>query len=69
MIGPVFVELSTKFTNIQFIKVDVDELEDVSAEAGVSAMPSFFVYKNGAVVDQLVGASKDKLEALCAKYN
>ena len=69
MIGPFFVELSDKYTNIQFIKVDVDELEDVSGEAGVSAMPSFFVYKDGAIIDQMVGASKDKLEALCVKYN
>ncbi len=69
MIGPVFAQLSTKYTNLQFIKVDVDELEDVSGEAGVTAMPSFFVYKEGKVVDQLVGASQEKLEALCAKYN
>jgi thioredoxin 1 len=69
MIGPFFEELSKKYTNLKFIKVDVDELEDVASEAGVSAMPSFYVYKEGKVVDTVVGASKDKLEALIAKYN
>ena len=69
MIGPFFEELSGKYTNLQFIKVDVDENDQASSEAGVSAMPSFFVYKDGKKCDELVGASKEKLEALVQKYN
>ena len=68
MIGPYFDELSKRYEKAKFIKVDVDELDDVASEAGVSAMPSFYVYKNGKVVDQMVGASKEKLEQLCEKY-
>lgn len=67
-IAPFFEELSKKYTGAKFLKVDVDELEDVSAHAGVSAMPSFFIYKDGQIIDRLVGASKDKLEALVAKH-
>ncbi len=47
----------------------MDELDDVSGGQGVSAMPSFFVYKEGKKVDELVGASKDALESLAKKYN
>lgn len=68
IISPYFEELSKKYPSIKFIKVDVDELEDVSSEAGVSAMPSFYVYKEGKVVEQFVGANKEKLEALVKKY-
>lgn len=69
MISPFFEELSKQNgEKLKFIKVDVDELEDASSKAGVSAMPSFFVYKDGQIVDQLVGASKEKLEALVKKY-
>ncbi|RNA11463.1 cytosolic thioredoxin Trx1 [Brachionus plicatilis] len=68
MIAPFLEQLSKDYTSIQFIKVDVDELEEISSEAGVSAMPSFYVYKDGKVVDQLVGASKEKLEAMVKKF-
>ena len=67
-IAPHFMELSEKFTTVQFIKVDVDELESVAQEAGVSAMPTFMIYKDGKNVDSLVGASKEKLESLVQKF-
>jgi thioredoxin 1 len=69
MIGPFFEELSNKYINVKFLKVDVDELDELASELGVSAMPSFYVYKDGKVAETLVGASKDKLEALIAKFN
>jgi thioredoxin 1 len=69
MMAPFFDELSKKYTNLRFVKVDVDELDDVASEIGISAMPSFFVFKDGKVVDSMVGASKEKLEGLCKKFN
>ncbi len=47
----------------------MDELDTVSAAAGVSAMPSFYIYKDGVVVDKMVGASRDKLKDLIEKYS
>jgi hypothetical protein len=35
MIGPVFVDLSKEHKNLHFIKVDVDELDDVSQQQGI----------------------------------
>jgi len=66
--GPVFHDLSGKYTSITFIKVDVDECESVAAKAGVSAMPTFIIYRDGKKADEMVGASKDKLEELIKKY-
>lgn len=48
----------------QTIQIDVDENEEVASSAGISAMPTFQVYKNGKKVGELMGAAKDKLLAL-----
>ncbi|GBF98438.1 thioredoxin H-type [Raphidocelis subcapitata] len=68
MIGPVFVQLSEQYPDLVFLKVDVDANADVAATCGISAMPTFQVWKNGAKVDEFVGAAKDKLKAFCEKY-
>lgn len=54
--------------NIQFVKFDVDELPDLTAELGVRAMPTFFVFKNGSKVDELVGANPQALQSMLAKH-
>merc|ERR1711862_714884 len=58
-IGPVFVELAEKNPGATFVKLDVDEMSDISQECGINAMPTFHVFKNGEKVDELVGADKD----------
>ena len=70
MIGPTFEKLSKEDANvgIKFIKVDVDDAEDVAEKCGVTAMPTFQVWRGGNKVSSLVGASKDKLAALIAKF-
>eukprot|EP00217_Crustomastix_stigmatica_P014343 CAMPEP_0183794230 /NCGR_PEP_ID=MMETSP0803_2-20130417/3717_1 /TAXON_ID=195967 /ORGANISM="Crustomastix stigmata, Strain CCMP3273" /LENGTH=155 /DNA_ID=CAMNT_0026038629 /DNA_START=42 /DNA_END=507 /DNA_ORIENTATION=- len=69
MIGPFFETLAETYAGkIVFYKVDVDEAEDISQFAGISAMPTFQVYKNGAKEDEMVGASRDKLEELIQKH-
>eukprot|EP00124_Ichthyophonus_hoferi_P000013 Ihof_evm13s1 gene=Ihof_evmTU13s1 len=51
MIAPVLEEMSKTMTNVIFCKVDVDECEDIAAEEGIEAMPTFYFYKNGKKVD------------------
>lgn len=69
-IAPEFVKLSEKpeNKNVIFLKVDVDEAEDVSSYCGVNCMPTFIFYKNGVKVDEFSGANLqtllDKLVAL-----
>ncbi|OPL20848.1 thioredoxin-like 1-like protein, partial [Mytilus galloprovincialis] len=46
-IAPVYQKLSDEYSDCIFLKVDVDEVEDVAAESGISAMPTFQCYKNG----------------------
>jgi len=68
-IAPFFEELSTKYPSVTFVKVDVDEMDTISAKCGVRCMPTFMVYKDGSLSDQkLEGASPDALEALVKQF-
>ncbi|KAG8006095.1 Thioredoxin [Nibea albiflora] len=62
-IGPVFVEHSKKpeNQNVIFLKVDVDDAEDVSAHCQINCMPTFHFYKNGEKVDEFSGANPNTL--------
>jgi len=54
---------------VTFVKVDVDEMDTISAKCGVRCMPTFMVYKDGSLSDQkLEGASPDALEALVKQF-
>ena len=54
--------------DVEFVKVDVDEADDIAAECGIQAMPTFQFYKGGAKVDAFSGASKDQLAMMVAQY-
>ena len=48
-IGPKFAELAEQNSGsdkVIFLKVDVDECEETAAKCGISAMPTFKVFKN-----------------------
>jgi thioredoxin 1 len=51
-----------------FVKVDVDQLKDLSKESRIEAMPTFHVYINGEKVDEMRGASVTKLVAMIEKH-
>jgi len=62
-IAPLFEELPNKYPKAIFLKVDVDECQDTAASQGVSAMPTFILYRNKAKVDRIQGANILNLEA------
>mmetsp|Transcript_20128 Transcript_20128/g.56610 ORF Transcript_20128/g.56610 Transcript_20128/m.56610 type:complete len:108 (+) Transcript_20128:131-454(+) len=67
-IGPVFEKLSEEEGSVLFLKVDVDEQQEIAAAEGISAMPTFYFYKNAEKVDDMCGASEAKLREMVAKH-
>lgn len=68
MITPFYSELSEKYPQLVFLKVDVDEMPELSATWDVQAMPTFFFIKDGKQIDKLVGANKPELEKKVISY-
>ncbi|CAK9860750.1 unnamed protein product [Sphagnum jensenii] len=68
VMSPIFVELSKKYTNLIFLKVDVDEVADVTSEWDIRAMPTFLFIKDGKQVDKIVGANKEELDKKVQHY-
>lgn len=57
MVGPVVEELAGEFEGKARIgKVDVDNNPEISAKYGIRSIPSLLIFKDGEVVDQIVGA-------------
>ncbi|KAL8433686.1 hypothetical protein ACSSS7_003716 [Eimeria intestinalis] len=62
MIKPFLEEMSNTKSHISFYAVDVDENPELCEREEVSAMPTFKLYKDGKVVETIVGVLKPKLE-------
>ena len=64
MIAPIVAELAQQYDGqITVGKCDVEENDELAAEFGIRNIPTILFFKNGEVVDKLVGAvNKAKLE-------
>ncbi|XP_044589096.1 thioredoxin-T-like isoform X2 [Cotesia glomerata] len=68
IIGPKIEELAGEHTEVVFVKVDVDECEDIATEYNINSMPTFVFIKNGKVLDDFSGANVDKLVSSVLKH-
>lgn len=61
MVGPIVDELAGEYEGKAKIgKVDVDNNPEISTKYGIRSIPSLLIFKNGEVVDQIVGAVPKK---------
>ena len=70
MIGPIISELAAEYDGrVTVAKCDVEEADDVAVEFGIRSIPTIIFFKNGQIVDKVVGAVskqvlKEKFDAL-----
>ena len=69
-IYPKVEELSDNYPSVQFTKlnIDDDERSDITEFFAPTKVPSFFLYKNGAVVDSIIGTNIVKLEDMVNQH-
>ena len=56
MVGPIVEELASEYAGrVKVGKVNVDDEMELAAQYRISSIPSLLFFKDGAVVEQLVG--------------
>ena len=54
---------------VAFAKINTDEHQQIAAEHGISAIPTFLIFKDGELVDRITGAmAKPEFEKKITKF-
>ncbi len=56
MVGPVIDQLAKENEGVKIGKLNVDDSGEVAERYGISSIPAILLFKNGQVVDSVVGA-------------
>ncbi len=66
---PIMEELANEMQGVKIAKLNVDEAGGIAGQYNVMSIPTFLIFKNGTVVDQLVGAvAKEVLKERLSKH-
>jgi|SRR5690625_127988 len=70
MIAPVLEEIDGELSDkVKIVKLDVDENQETAGKFGVMSIPTLLLFKDGEVVDQVVGFQpKEALVDLINKH-
>ncbi|MFT9082751.1 MAG: thioredoxin [Leuconostoc pseudomesenteroides] len=69
MQSPVVEEMSERFSDIKFIKLNTEHNQKVATELGIKAIPTLLIKKDGVVVDRLTGFhNKEMLSEILEQY-
>lgn len=69
-VSPVYQALadSQEWPFVQFVKADVDEVQELAAQQRITAMPTFQLWRQKTLVAQMQGADVPRLRALLAAH-
>ncbi|KAI1288807.1 Thioredoxin-like protein 1, partial [Mortierella claussenii] len=67
-IKSIYEKLSNEYHHITFMKVDVDEFEELADEAGITAMPTFQYFKDNQKIAELKGTEATEIEKLIKQH-
>ena len=70
MIAPVLEEIDEEMNDdVKIVKLNVDENQETASKFGVMSIPTLLLFKNGEVVDQVVGFQpKEQLTEVIKKH-
>jgi thioredoxin 1 len=69
-IAPIYNQLANTHAaagKFAFVKVNVDEQREIAAQYGITAMPTFLLFKDGKQIEEIRGADPRKIKAAVEK--
>ena len=67
-IAPKFEEFSKTYTDVVFVHVDVDTLDELPDGGDVKGVPTFKFFKGGKLLESFSGANPNKLKESIEKH-
>ena len=69
MMHPVFDRMAKKYRHIKFARVSVDHNQEISMKFRVQSIPTFIMFKDGKLVDKMIGAvGEPGIHMIAQKY-
>jgi len=56
MLTPIIEELAEQMPDVKFVKLNVDDNQELASRYGISSIPCLIIFKNGQEVNRMVGA-------------
>jgi thioredoxin 1 len=60
MISPIIDELAEQMKEVKFVKMNLDENQELAEKLRVSSIPCLIIFKNGKEVDRIIGAQSEE---------
>lgn len=58
MMSPVIEEISERFKNVKFAKINIDENSSLASKFKVMSIPTLIIFKNGKEVERMIGSQQ-----------
>ena len=69
IISPIIEELAEQMQGVKFVKINLDENQELASTYKVTSIPCLIVFKDGEAVDRIIGAqTKEKIEEKIGSY-
>ena len=60
-IAPAFADLHTVYPDVTYLKLNVDDEDDLAEDLEISSLPTFLFYHRGVQLHKMLGANLEKL--------
>ena len=66
---PIFSRMAKKYNHVRFARVNVDDSQNIATKFNVQSIPTFSMFNDGKVVQQMVGAvGEPGIHMICKKF-